>query len=562
MHLGKLHQEWPAREGALEPAGIRGYCADGTRMDDAVTDGLYLGLDASTQSLTIVVVESAGARRAVVLVRSLPYDREFRHYGTEHGVLPRTDPLVATSSPLLWADALERGVAIVAQEPGLDAGRRLRAVSGAAQQHGSVYLNARAIAGLGRLAAGLPLARQVERFLSRADAPIWMDASTGDECRAITDALGGADAVAALTGSRAIERFTGPQIRKYAARDPAGYAATDRIHLVSSFLASLLIGGHAPLEPGDAAGMNLMDLRAGRWAPRALAVTAPDLLHRLPAIVPSPSVIGTLAPYWRERYRLPAAAVVAWTGDNPSSLVGTGLVTSERCAISLGTSDTVFRLLDAPCTPAAGSHVFGAPTGGYLALTCFQNGGLARERVRDAHGLDWDGFARALRGTPPGNGGRMMLPWFEPEITPAVFATGARRFGLAPEDAAGNVRAVIEAQMLAMARHAAWMGDRLAAIHATGGGAANDEILQVMADVHAADVFRVEAGNAAALGGALRALHGAALAAGAPMDWPDVVAGIAAPAAPVARPDPGRVAIYRALRPVHAAREAEALSGR
>ena len=32
-----------------------------------------------------------------------------------------------------------------------------------------------------------------------------------------------------------------------------------------------------------------------------------------------------------------------------------------------------------------------------MALTCFANGSLARERVRDSHGLDWDGFAAALR---------------------------------------------------------------------------------------------------------------------------------------------------------------------
>ena len=42
--------------------------------------------------------------------------------------------------------------------------------------------------------------------------------------------------------SRAFERFTGPQIRKFAREDPSAYARTERIHLVSSFLASLLAG--------------------------------------------------------------------------------------------------------------------------------------------------------------------------------------------------------------------------------------------------------------------------------------------------------------------------------
>ena len=36
-----------------------------------------------------------------------------------------------------------------------------------------------------------------------------------------------------------------------------------------------------------------------------------------------------------------------------------------------------------------------------MALTCFANGSLARERVRDTHGLDWDGFSAALRPRRP-----------------------------------------------------------------------------------------------------------------------------------------------------------------
>src|SRR4029078_6823034 len=34
--------------------------------------------------------------------------------------------------------------------------------------------------------------------------------------------------------------------------------------------------------------------------------------------------------------------VIAWTGDNPSSLIGLGLIEPGDLAISLGTSDTVF----------------------------------------------------------------------------------------------------------------------------------------------------------------------------------------------------------------------------
>lgn len=520
----------------------------------------YLGLDSSTQSLTGLVLEVSGNAKRVVFRRSIEFDAEFPQYGTRTGVLPHDDPLVAASSPILWAEALDRFMQILGSESDF-ALTGLRAVSGAAQQHGSVYLNAGAAARLRELDPGRPLSVQVGPMLSRPDAPIWMDASTTAECAAITEALGGAAAVRELTGSSACERFTGPQIRKMHDREPAAYRATDRIHLVSSFLASLLTGRHAALDHGDASGMNLMDLGSRRWSEKALRATAPGLARRLPELVAPWSIVGRLAPYWTERHGLPPAKVVAWTGDNPSTAIGVGLVDAATVAVSLGTSDTVFGLLSGARTdPSGAGHVFVAPTGEPMALVCFRNGSLARERVRDACGLDWEGFSRALAETPAGNGGRVMLPWFEPEITPPVLAPGARRYGLDERDGRANVRAVVEGQMLAAARHTAWMGPRAGTIHATGGAARNREILQVVADVFEAEVRPVAAADAAALGAALRAWHADLLDEGEGIGWEEVVAGIARPApGDVVRPIAAHVEIYRTMARAYAACESHAL---
>jgi len=430
---------------------------------------------------------------------------------------------------------------------GLDL-RALAAIAGSAQQHGSVYLNAYARRRLQALDPARPVASQLDGVFSRPVAPIWMDVSAAEECAEMTAALGGPERLARITGSRAFERFTGPQIRKFFKRDPDGYGSTDRIHMVSSFMASLLAGRHAPLDPGDASGMNLMDLSMNRWWPEALQATAPELERRLPPIVPSWSVIGTLAPYWQQRYGLPPARLVAWSGDNSCSLIGTGLVHPGQLTISLGTSDTVCGLMREPRVDRSGEgHVFGAPTGEFLALVCFRNGSLARERIRDAYGLDWDGFSAALRGTPPGNGGKLMLPWFEPEITPDVPEAGAHSEGLAADDGPANVRAVVEGQMLAMFNHSRWMGGTADVIHATGGAAANIEILQVMADVFDAEVKRFLVGNSACLGAALRALHADAAASGRSMGWPEVVRGLAEPVpGSSVVPVPERVRLYQA----------------
>jgi xylulokinase len=382
-----------------------------------------------------------------------------------------------------------------------------------------------------------------------------MDESTTAQCEAIARALGGRDAVAQLTGSAPFERFTGPQIRKFFETDPGAYGNTRRIHLVSSYLASLLTGRDAPVEPGDAAGTNLFDFRQGSWAQAALDATAPALADRLPPVVPSATVIGALSGYWRNRYGFGPAAVVAWTGDNPSALVGSGLFTEGSLGISLGTSDTLFGFSEEPRPTARGScHVFGAPTGRYMSLVCFRNGSLAREAIRDRFGYDWRAFSRALQTTPAGNNGGLMLPWFEPEITPHVSRPGVRRRNLAADDAASNVRGVVEAQMMAMANHSAIVTRRkVERLLATGGASVNREILQVMADVFDAEVQPMAGGNAACLGAALRAFQAHEQAEGRAREWADVYKGVRA-GERGARifPVPANAAVYRELRQAYA----------
>ena len=326
---------------------------------------LYLGLDSSTQSLSAIVLEVEGARRRVAFESSILFDEAFPGYGTSHGVLPSRDPAIAASPPMLWVEALDQMMARLAQS-GLDLGR-LAAISGSAQQHGRVpeCTCRRELDG-----AGSCRPSSIDGVSVSAGGAHLMDSSTPAECAEIEAAVGGGQALAQRTGSRAFERFTAAQIRKFFKQEPAAYAATDRIHLVSSFLATLLTGRHAPMDPGDGSGMNLMDLAQCQWWQPAVESTAAGLAGKLPTIAPAWTVVGTLSPYWQTRYGLPAANVVAWSGDNPCSLVGVGLVREGRLAVSLGTSDTVFGLMREPRVDRTGTgHVFGAPTGDYMGLT-------------------------------------------------------------------------------------------------------------------------------------------------------------------------------------------------
>jgi xylulokinase len=433
--------------------------------------------------------------------------------------------------------------------------------------------------------------------------------------------------MARITGSRAYERFTGPQMLRLAtaASTAEAWAHTHHVSLVSSFLASLLCGCLCPIDRADGSGMNLSEIATGRWSPLLLAAMeargaagtraklalakasddeegtqqdadAPaierSLAQRFPdGLCPSAACLGPIAPYFVRRFGFkPGCTVVAGSGDNPCSLAGLGLAVPGDVAVSLGTSDTLFGLFTPEAVAEGESHspqtqyghVFVSPIAleadaatdastapsTLMAMLCYKNGSLARERIRDAVNAveskaaqsSWDRFNACLASTPPGNGGMIGFYHFLPEIIPEVPTAGIRRFRvsspptppasvdqpafvLEPLDAASStasatalgradVRAIAEGQFLSMRIHGeATMGLRsrllsgaaydgagapgasggrrvLQRVIATGGGSKNAALLQVLADVMGCDVYRMrQTDDSAALGAAVRAMH-------------------------------------------------------
>lgn len=206
----------------------------------------------------------------IVASESVHFDSELPHYGTKDGVYRDLSENGRIVSPtLMWVEALD--VLLEKLKSKVDYARVV-AISGSGQQHGSVYWNKRGKAILASLDPKKPLRPQLEDAFSVRDSPIWMDSSTTSQCRDLEKAIGGAFELSKLTGSRAYERFTGPQIRKIYQRQPDVYNDTERISLVSSFMASLLIGGYASIDETDGAGMNLMDIKQRNWSKTVLEV--------------------------------------------------------------------------------------------------------------------------------------------------------------------------------------------------------------------------------------------------------------------------------------------------
>ncbi|XP_072454308.1 xylulose kinase isoform X1 [Notamacropus eugenii] len=467
-----------------------------------MAEGAYLGWDFSTQQVKVIAVDE---NLNVTYEESINFDKELPEFGTQGGVHVHSDKLTVTSPVLMWVKALD-----IILEKMKSSGfnfSRVRALSGAGQQHGSVYWKKGACQTLKNLSPDLPLHQQLKSSFSLPDCPIWMDSSTTVECRNLEKAVKGAQNLSDITGSRAYER----------------------IALVSSFAASLFLGSHTSIDYSDGSGMNLLHIHKKSWFQPCLDACAPELEEKLGPVVPSSSVLGPISSYYVQRYGFNSQCkVIAFTGDNPASLAGMRLEEGD-IAVSLGTSDTLFLWIKEP-TPALEGHIFCNPVNSqeYMALLCFKNGSLMREKVRDESASgSWDEFSTALQSTEVGNCGNLGFYFDVMEIIPET--TGRHRFNADNQKVLSfpkkvEIRALIEGQFMAKRIHAEKLGYRIVPstkILATGGASHNKDILQVLSDVFNAPVYTIETANSACLGCAYRAIHG--LGVGGNISFADAV---------------------------------------
>ncbi|KAJ1725237.1 hypothetical protein LPJ53_000566 [Coemansia erecta] len=512
-------------------------------MDQNIS--LFLGLDLSTQQLKGVIID---CQHNIVAETSVKFDSELPLYKTENGrhICGNT----VTAPVHMWAEAVDL---LMERISSMGYSRRICGIGGAAQQHGSVYWAKQGVEALSKLSSKASLNEQLEAAFSLDDSPIWEDSSTSQQCRQLEAQAGGSAGLAALTGSAAFERFTGAQIAKIKQDNQEVWQRTERISLVSSFVGSLLTGKIAPIDLADASGTNLLDIQHGHWHKQLCDSIDSQLVEMLgPSLCLANETIGSLSPYYQEKYGFSSCPIVAFTGDNPAAYAGFESIGGCECApaiVSLGTSDTLLLpLADYPYGESARAletpdgHVLRHPVdpARYLAMLCYKNGSLARECVRDTlvpGGSSWEEFDRVAR-----RGGRLApraFGFYYPmaEIQPRaqgifhfeqshdgdiLVPSSNRRYRKVAEFSPGisDARAIVESQFMSMyvdCRRKTNSGgsgnsssSSLKAVAVTGGASGNEFLQQVMANVLGADVYvvagaREQALSMPAYGGAVSA---------------------------------------------------------
>ncbi|PMD23994.1 actin-like ATPase domain-containing protein [Hyaloscypha hepaticicola] len=502
---------------------------------------LYLGFDLSTQQLKAIVITSD---LKVLYEAKTDFDADLSKYGIKKGVLIKEATSAVYAPVAMWLEAVD----IVLQRL-KDKGtpfQRIKGISGAGQQHGSVYWNKTGEEMLGKLKPEETLVDQLAKTaFAHPFSPNWQDGSTQKECDKFDAELGSAEKLAQITGSKAHHRFTGPQIMRMHENHPDVYRATSRITLVSSFLASVFLGRIAHFDISDVCGMNLWDINAGTWSESLLKLAAGEdgvesLKQRLGTVrEDGGGSMGSISTYFVQRYGFPSDCGIApFTGDNPATILSLPLRPLDAI-VSLGTS-TTFLMSTPKYVPGPAYHFFNHPTtaGLYMFMLCYKNGGLAREKIRDSLRKSttsdiWSNFNETALATPPlgqespSDPAKLGLFFPLPEIVPNVRA-GTWRYTCSSDgsnleestsgwSSEADARAIVESQTLSLRLRSQKLVNSPAAgvppqprrIYLVGGGSLNPAIARIVGDVLGGveGVWKLDVGgNACALGGAYKAV--------------------------------------------------------
>lgn len=491
---------------------------------------LFAGLDVSTQSCKIVVVDLD--TQAVLYVDSVNYDTDLAQYQTKNGVMQGQAEGVSESDPQMWIDALHMIFQKLKQSD--IAIGHIKCISVSGQQHGLVTLDA-------------------QGNLTRTKSKLWNDFSTLEECGILTDKVGGHEVMIEEVGNSQRTGYTAAKIFHMQRHEKDAFDKTATFFLVHNYINWYLTGGKdggvRAMEPGDASGMALWHPGKRTLSSKVLDAIDPALKDKLPPITASDASIGTIGSALVEQYGFDASCKIdAGCGDNMYGAVGTGNVTPGIVTISLGTSGTAYTFMEkAYVDPTGEIAAFCDSTGHFLPLLCVSNLANGYNEILRIHKIDHATFNEIAQKTPPGNNGKVLIPWYVGERTPDVPLASPVYFGFGLDDfTIENLsRAVLEGHILNLADGFARMPVSAKEIRLTGGISKSDVWSQTIADVFEAETVPVE-GEGAALGAALHAAWVWKKEAGVSVSLADMVAPfVVLDESRRKKPIPENVKIYR-----------------
>lgn len=433
---------------------------------------LVMGVDSSTQSCKVVIVDSATGD----IVRQ---GRASHPDGT-------------SVDPEAWWTALQEAIA---DAGGLD---DVTAWAIGGQQHGMVALDAD-----GRVIR---------------DALLWNDTRSADAAAALIAEFG-ADDLAQRTGVVPVASFTITKLRWLRDSEPDNAARVAAVALPHDWLTWRLrgFGPVAADSPRRAALDELVTDRSdasgtGYWNPETGGYDRELLIAALGHDAMLPRVLGA------DEYVTDDAGrrVGAGAGDNAAAALGVGAGPGD-VVVSIGTSGTVFAVSERRTIDPTGTVAgFASADGHFLPLVATLNAARVLDAIGRLLGVDHAELSRLALDAEPGAGGLTLVPYFEGERTPNLPDATAELTGmtLASTTRANLARAAVEGMLSGLAAGldaVRELGVPIERALLIGGGAQSDAVREIAPRVLGVPVEVPAPAEYVALGAArqaARVLHG------------------------------------------------------
>ena len=421
---------------------------------------LVLGVDSSTQSCKVVVVDtSTGA-----VVRS---GRASHPEGT-------------SVDPEAWWSALN---AAIAEAGTFD---DIAAWSIGGQQHGMVALDA---------------SGAVVR-----DALLWNDTRSAGSAQDLIDEFG-AEELSTRTGLVPVASFTITKLRWLRDHEPENAARVAAVALPHDWL-TWRLRGFGPENPvldelvtdrSDASGTGYWNPSTGEYD-RELLVAALGHDAILPRVLAHDESVTDAD----------GRRVGAGAGDNAAAALGLGAVPGD-VVVSIGTSGTVCAVSSAPISDPSGTVAgFADASGNFLPLVATLNAARVVDVTAALLGVTHGEFSDLALQAAPGAGGLTLLPYFEGERTPNLPDATASLTGmtLASTTRENLARAAVEGMLRGLGAGLDALRDLgipLERALLIGGGAQSEAVRRIAPEVLGLAVEVPEPGEYVALGAARQA---------------------------------------------------------
>ena len=441
----------------------------------------------------------------------------------------------AEQDPQDWWNAVCRATASVMAEAGIDKGA-IAAMSFSGHMMGCVAVDDR----------GTPLRRAI----------IWADQRASDQVSVLLKAMSRKE-IYKITGTRPNPNYTLEKLMWLRDHEPEIYNKTRFVLQAKDYIVSRLTDTYAT-DFSDASATNAFDLVNKSWSSDILrAVDVPARLF--PEARPSTDVVGKVKHF--DQVDLTGVPVVLGGGDGACATVGAGVVRKNEGYNYFGSSAWIAIATSSPVIDPK-MRIFNlchlAPEL-YMPVGTMQSAGGSYDWIREVLfpselGIDSDAAYVHLNEwagkSPPGAKGILFLPYLIGERSPHWNEDARGAFiGLARSHGVGDVvRAVLEGvafNLRIIFEALTEQEAQLKTLRMIGGGIRNPILCQVLTDVLAIPIDRLESGEfATSLGAAVCAGVGIGL-----FDDFSVAASLC-PVAGTDQPNPDAVRRYNELYPL------------